>query len=767
MKYLRFIIPLLFPLATNAQQFTEVEYLSPFNDLLAEIKMDNQVQYLHRGGLVVIDKLENQGYFKTLIGVKHNAYGAVNYNGKIIAPFKYDEVKLADEEDEYDHRNDFCFVITRLNGKYGAIDTMGNVLCEPIYDEIDYVNASVFKFRKGPLWGWADIKTGRILQAPAYDEVGKSYISPFLKVEKQQKKGLVRHDGTLVTEIVYSDFSGLGYEDNAYFTYEIQGKIGIMDSTGKKITPAIYDKAERGPAYGTFAVYKGGKVGFINREGKALTDLVYTASRPYGNYVMVTKNGKQGILNGEGKDILPDQFDEIIPAGTNTDKIGTATSFSTRFNYGNPGWFLTRKGAAWNVYDTTGKKLLPLDYTHTDVILYNNTPLIVFTTPQRLMGLAKIDGTPLVPARYTGISEGYNSGYSYLDDMAGPQKGQFIAMMKKERIGLFNITTGKEVIPVAYSRIEWQNPTMIALSKGYDTSAIAAPNGTMIRGDKKYGFFTAVAENRIVETIYTNNSNAATYLTDLKGNKLYTNPYWEFKGTTFSRLLMPDSVKHDNISFNDGLLKVWNNIHENLFIDTTGKEVYFDGYSFVGDFYNGLALAATGERRDMRFGIINREKKIIYPITADNITRFDNDLLEVDQDTLKGLIRKDGSICLPLQYTEINKFYDIGYFKVGKNGNYGVVDSTGKEIIPIKYQDITYDKSQRAFSVTEDRKYGILNAKGAVIIPVKYDELERNQSYYDGDGFPVMVKENGWYFYITADGTTLPYRSKKRKGYDD
>lgn len=758
---------MLLPFTAGAQQFTEVEYLSPFQDLLAEVKIDNQVQFLHRGGSVLIDQRENQGYYKTLIGIKHNAYGAVNYNGKTIAPFKFDEVKLADEQSDYDHSNDYCFVITRLNGKYGAIDTFGKVLAEPIYDELGPLNAAVYKFRKGPLWGWADIKTGQVIQEAAFDEVGKSYISPFLKVERQHKVGLIRNDGSPVTDIGYADFSGLGYEDNAYFTYEVQGKIGVMDSAGKKITPPLYDKIERGPVYGTFAVSKAGKVGFVNRDGKEITDLIYTSSAPYGNYVMVKKMGKQGILNGEGKEIVPIVFDEIIPAGIDAEKLTSATSFSTRFNYGHPGWFLTRKGNLWNVYDTTGKKLLATDYAHADIIVYNGMPLIAITTAQHLMGLAKTDGTPLVPCRYTGISQGYNDGYSYMSNMAGPKGNQFIAMMKKDRLGLFNTTTGKEVLPPIYTRIEWQNPAMIALNINYDTSAMAAPDGTMIRAASKYGNFTAVSENRIVQTVYGSKNSADTWLTDLKGNKLYTYPYWEFKHNGFSRLLMPDSVKRDIASFNNGLLKIWNNIHENLFVDTTGKEVYFNDYQFVGDFYNGLALAGKGEGRSMHFGIISRDNKVVYPITADDINRFEDDLLQVRQDTLQGLIRKDGSIFLPLKYDDISKFYDIGYYKVGKSGNFGVVDSTGKEIIPMKYQDITYDKSQRNFYVTDNRKYGIISSSGVIIIPAKYDELERNQSYYDGDGFPVMVKEDGWYFYINADGSVLPYRSKKRKGYDE
>ncbi|MBV8253518.1 MAG: WG repeat-containing protein [Chitinophaga sp.] len=767
MKYLKYITPLLFPVVAHGQQITDADYLGKFDGLFAPVKINSQPQLLHMSGMVLIDKLENQGYYGTVVGVKHNAYGAINNAGKIIAPFQFDEVKLLDEKDEYIPRKNYCFVVTKLNGKYGAVDTLGNVLCPQEYDEIDRLNPRVMKVRKGDHWGWADIKTGKLLQEPVYDEVDDSYVTAFVKITKNGKQGLAKDDGTVVVAPEYNGFQYLGYDDYSFFGYAIGDKVGIMSGNGRKVTPAIYTIITRGPIPGTFAVALDGKIGFTDAAGTTLVVPQYTAARPYGDAVLI-KKAKVGVLDKHFKEIVPTIYDEIQVYSESGQFLTESVAFESLWaKMGPPAFFIARKGVLYNVYDSTGKKVLPEDYKNITLLNYRGKQLLLVHTQQGKHALMRTDGTTIVPNGADNIAEGYASEFTYSDDAAGPEKDDYVAVIKGKHIGLYNINNGKEILPARYTNISWQNPRLLSLRKDGDSSGVANAEGKIVGKFAQYGFHTPVDTNRIIVINYLKNGNKETRLVDLAGATLYANSKWEFRETQYARMLIPEKERKYTISYHDGLLKVWGENRSNLFLDTNGKEVVFDDFSFVGDFWNGLAVASKIDANDKElFGIINLKKEVIYPLTATEMHTMEGNLIQVEQDTLRGVIKQDGSIFIPVKYTSIDKFYDLPYYKVGMGNNYGVLDSLGKMIIPPVYNDITYNKSATLFEVQQDDKFGLLDSTGHAIIPVIYDEMETNGGF-EAPIFPVLVKKDNKYIYLDEQGKPLPFRSDKLKGYND
>jgi len=357
------------------------------------------------------------------------------------------------------------------------------------------------------------------------------------------------------------------------------------------------------------------------------------------------------------------------------------------------------------------------------------------------------------------------SGYSYLDEEAGNDKKDYLPVIKGERMGLYNMVAGKEILPPLYDWIQWQKGQLLYLRNG-DTSSIADNTGKIIRGGKQYGFFTVVANNRIVETQYLKDGTTLCMLTDLNGRTLYTKPYWEFKEGSFSRLLLPEEERRNiHAQFSNGLLKLWGDLRENVFLDEDGKEVIFEDYSFVGDFWNDLALAGKETTPGhLVYGIIKRNKEIVYPITADDFNALNNFLI-VKKDELKGLIRKDGTLVLPVNYESVNVYNDT-FLKVSQHGKYGITDIYGKMILPAEFDDINYREDQQLFKLTKGGKEGFADATGKIIIPVIYDEVSNNRGY-DRNIFPLLVKEGKYYFYLNKEGKPLPYRALKEKGYND
>lgn len=754
------------------QQQVVADYLGRFDGQLAPVMINRQKQWLHLSGAVLVDKLENQGYFKTIVAVKHNAYGAVSNSGKIIAPFKYDEISLADEKDDRDSSKNYCFVITRLNGKYGAADTLGNEICPPVYTQVEPVTPHVLKMKKDGRWGWIDIKTGKILQEPIYEDAEKSYVRDYtIEIKKAGKAGLAAEDGTIIVPTEYESFNYLS-SNNTYFGFTAKGKAGVMDHSGRIVVPASYDKCSMGPGNDLFAVTQNGKTGIVDAHGKTLLPPQYTEATLMGIVMKVGRSGKYGVVNAAGKEIIPAQYSDIKAVNAEGREVYdglvvTAPGSTATPVLAIPLVFLVNNGTATGVFDADGKQLLPFAYSRITPFLLEKT-LYLEAEQQGRTGLLGLDGKVIIPSAYDGLMNGYSSSYSYLDDLAGENKKNYLAVLKGEQIGLFNTATGKEVLPARYNWIQWQNDCLLFLRNG-DTTSMADATGKIIREGKQYGFFTAVDSNRIVETRYNDDGTTTCVLTDIAGNVLYSSNQWEFKEDRATRLLMPESIRRRNAQFSDGLLKVWgsySSTRNNLFLDTNGKEVVFDGYSFVGDFWNGLALAGKDITPNQTlYGIINRNKEVVYPITANDLTILENQIL-VKQGNLRGLITREGKVLLPVEYSEINSLYRAPFFKVGRNNKYGITDTLGRIILPVEFDDISYREDNKLFEVTRDGKNGIADTTGKMIIPAIYDDMETNQGY-ERNLFPLLVKQGEWYFYLDAQGKPFPYKSKKKKGYDD
>ncbi|WP_212005503.1 WG repeat-containing protein [Chitinophaga sp. HK235] len=745
-----------------AQAPATADYIDGFDGEFATVMVNRQPQFLHRSGKIMVDKVERIGYFHTVVAVKHDAYGAINNQGTIIAPFKYDEVNILDEKDKEHPEKNYCFITVRLNGKTGAVDSMGNVLCPIEYNEIDALTPRTFKVKQNGLYGFCDMKTGKLLQAPRYEDIHKSYvIDNVIEIKEQGRIGLALEDGTIIVPPGYKDFRGLGEEDTDLFSYfTTAGKCGLMNKQGKVVTEALYDDFSRGPSKELVGVTVQGKIGFLQTtDGVMKVPPQYTRTQRLGHILLVWKGNKCGVVDASGKEIIPVENDEIALLDAKGDGVYNAAPAAVTAANG-PYCLLVKKAKTAALYNDTGKQLFPFEYTDIKILPYYGKTYVAVVKNGKC-GLADLSGHLLLPAQFDGLSTERSQNGGYDDDYAGDDKNNFIGVMKGEKVGVYNVAAGKMVVPVRYSEIRWQNAEMLHLSAG-DSSALADKSGNILRPMTPYGFYDAVAANRIVEKRYTNNEGN-TLLTDKAGNILYENKYWEFNSNNYNRLLMPKDRKNSPLQFSNGLLKVRGYSRENLFVDSTGKPLVFEDYAYVGDFYNGLAVVG---KKDDHYGIINAKKEEVYPVVLDDIASFEDELLQIKKDGKLGLLRKDGTMFLPIEYEDINRIYDTTFYVVTRNGKKGVLNAAGKEVLPLEYDEIRYNRGIQLFDVTKGDKNGMVDVYGKTVIPVVYDELDKNRDW-GGDIFPLFVKQGEWYFYLDKDGKELPVKSKKKKGYDN
>ena len=192
----------------------------------------------------------------------------------------------------------------------------------------------------------------------------------------------------------------------------------------------------------------------------------------------------------------------------------------------------------------------------------------------------------------------------------------------------------------------------------------------------------------------------------------------------------------------------------------------------------------------LRFAVENSENKIALfgdegnPITEfsiDSISLFYKGLAIVYQNSLQGLIDRNGQVKLEVKYNSINvdkdgrvmaqlpnewilingrnevikqlvadevKPISVKKFVVSKGKVSGVVDGELKKIIPIKYENLAEIEPGK-YSAKQNGKMGVISEKGEIIIPFSFDSLVSEAGYYRA-----YNKTYGWQLF-NKDGKKL------------
>ena len=121
------------------------------------------------------------------------------------------------------------------------------------------------------------------------------------------------------------------------------GKYGIKTTDGKDLVPPIYEDLKINETSGLIGVGLNNKYGFIDRNGKQVTDIKYdyVAISSEGLY-LVYADKKYGYLDGKGKEVIPLIYDN-------------ASVFSE-------GLARVKRQNKYGIIDKTGKVVVPFKY---------------------------------------------------------------------------------------------------------------------------------------------------------------------------------------------------------------------------------------------------------------------------------------------------------------------------------------------------------------------------------------------------------------------
>jgi hypothetical protein len=272
-----------------------------------------------------------------LAKVKDNSeekFGFIDEKGKYVIPAKYvsatdfsDGIAPVTEEDQKitlinkegtiittldsietcrKFQNNYAAV--QVNGKWGFINTNGEIVIKPQYLSCGDFNEGL-AFAKidssETLFGFIDEK-GNWAIKPTYSGASDFY-NGIAKVEQKELWGYIDKEGNI---IVNPQFDWATDFNDQYATVKLGEKWGYIDNSGKYVINPQFDWA--GNFSGDLAqVEMEKKHGYINRKGEYVVNPQFDEATPFYDKVAFVKQGeKYGLINQEGKIIVNPQFFE-------------------------------------------------------------------------------------------------------------------------------------------------------------------------------------------------------------------------------------------------------------------------------------------------------------------------------------------------------------------------------------------------------------------------------------------------------------------------
>lgn len=291
-------------------------------------------------------------------------------------------VKLSDKSYELEKIEKYSYFKLYQNEKYGVIDDKGNTLIEPIYDIVNIPNPTKDVF----------------ICYFNYNEMNGEYDTKVLNKANQE---ILKEYEQVLPLLCEESTSNIPFEKSV-LKYKENGKWGIIDFSGKKITKANYDSIESMKyREGTLKIKQNEKYGAINIKGKTIvkpvydditSDAYYTNEEDYTNAGFVVQNKTEegyryGYINKDGKQILPNEYTEIDRI-VNMDEL----------------YLLVAKNGKYGIVKDK-KEIIPISY---EEIEYNKTNNLFIVQKNSKQGVLSLNGEEILKVEYDYIMCGTN-----------------------------------------------------------------------------------------------------------------------------------------------------------------------------------------------------------------------------------------------------------------------------------------------------------------------------------------------------------------------
>lgn len=524
------------------------------------------------------------------------SYYFITENGK-----KYEVAKV----------NQYNYFVLKSGDKTGVIDRTSNIIIDAKYDDVKIPNPE-----KPIFVCYQDGKTVIL------NEQKQEILTAYENIEPIQLKNIT---------------SDLMYEKSV-FKYQKDGKFGLVNFEGKKITNPIYENIEGLPyKEGELLIKKDGKFGVINIKGNELIKNEYDSINvdgyysldneyKYAGYIVsnTTNEGyRYGYINYKRKLLLKPEYNQLSRF------IDIADNENA--------YILASKNGRYGVLKN-GEQLIANEYQSIEYDEGNN----IFTIElSKKYGVSNLEGKIIVPAEYKQID--ITGIYLYARNDQGVTVYNTDGTQANIDTNIAILNTRNEKYRI---RIDNKNGTKYG---------VIGKNGEQII-EEQYNYIEYLYENYFI----VSNSNSKLGIIDDKNNikvKIENDSLQKIEGTD----VVEATIANENIKrlYSKDMTKICEMANANIenkneYIKiSNGEDIkYFDK--------QGKELKNTE----------------VYP---------NNTLFAKKTDNKWGFTDKNGNIVVEEKYDKVTEFNNYGYASIQKDGKWGVINSKGEEIIKPTY----------------------------------------------------------------------------------
>lgn len=530
--------------------------------------------------------------------------------------------------------------------------------------------------------------------------------------------------------------------------------------------------------YKYFAVKEDDKIGVINTSGKKIINTEYDSvviPNPEKAVFICTKSNNTKVLNENGEEIYTD-YQNIKPLRLK-DVASDLVYEKTTLEY--------EKNGKFGIISIDGEKITEPIYESIDTLQFKEGELLVKLNGK--YGVINIKGATIVKPLYDSIESDkyYESGINY------KKSGYIVSKTTNEgyRYGYVNYK-GKQILDTKFNDL-----SRITDVNSEDVYLICAENGQygLIKNKKK------VINNEYQSLNYNESNNTITALkgkrygvVSLDGKVIVPFEYIQIDTTgEYIYATTEDSSvktfdangKESQIDSNLAIVNVENTnykIYINSGNDKTEYTIYKDGkaitkneYTYIEYLYDNYFIACN---TDGELGVIDDAENVKIPFNYNSIQKIDGtNLIQTYQNDNKiiEVYSKDMKKIAGLENAELDKLTD--YIKIynddevkyvtneGKevkntelfsnnkifankwNGKWGFVDKQGNKVVDYEYDKVTEVNSYGFAGIEKDGKWGVVDSNGKILVEPKYT-LNENNPVFIGEYYQVKYGNGEIYF---------------------
>jgi len=316
------------------------QFINPFYEGVAAVKMNNKIGFIDKSNKITVpfkyDEAENFINGLAVVGINEK-FGIINKVGEEIVPLIYDEIGTTKNQ----------FISVELDEKYGFIDRSGKLVVGLEYESVGYFNNGLAYVKKNNLYGIIDTNLYYVVKHQ-FDWID-NLDNDFIRVRKNELYGVINSKGEVVLPIVFQQITepenGLviivkdnlyGYvntkgdvlipltlpytegvlnwalfSNQGYARYAVDNKMGLIDTTGKKFLPALFEDVGV-VSKKLIAIKRNGKWGYCDYNAKLKIPYNFSSVSFFKNGLSIaSSNYKYGLINETGTFVLNPIFDNL------------------------------------------------------------------------------------------------------------------------------------------------------------------------------------------------------------------------------------------------------------------------------------------------------------------------------------------------------------------------------------------------------------------------------------------------------------------------